>query len=475
MTATFSKPAFIAVFIISAAAIFSFALVAGASIEDVKYPVKELGNCKNEAECLKYCDERENLERVKACLDFAKRYELLSPEEIEEAEYYALTLGVTKGPGGCADRNECEAFCEDTGNLDECLDFAEKYSLRPAEEIADGRKMAKALAAGADLPGGCKTRAECEAYCESPTNMRACVDFGKKYGFISDEEASQAEKIIPLLARGEKTPGNCGRKEACEQYCQEAGHIDECIAFAEKAGLLPPDELEDAKKFSRFIKSGETPGGCRSRAECEAYCADADHFDECVSFGEKAGLMSVEDAELARRVKGFGPGECLSREECDAFCRNPANEDECLNFAEEHGLDDIAAEIQEEVREEIEAEAGVCLAKPNCQELVSCLQGITERTGRGGEFLSETTQQKLNACVAEITEELQGRGAGVKDDSPQQQNSGKEYQKQYDAEYQKEYERQYQEEYERQVKEETERRIKEETERQLRQFQQLPQ
>lgn len=479
-----SRHIYISLLIVGAAAFFSVALVAGASLDDVKYPVKELGNCKNEEACFTYCEDRENLDRVRACINFAKHYELLSPEELEEAEYYAITLGVTKGPGGCTSRAECDLYCEDTAHLDACLDFAEEHSLRSAEEIAEGRKLAEALQRGANLPGGCRTRAECETYCENPSRMRECVAFAKQAGFISAEEIAEAEKIIPLLERGEKTPGNCGRKAACEAYCAEASHLDECLAFAEKAGLLSAEELADAKKFAPYIKNGETPGQCSTRAACDTYCSDNAHFDECLAFGERVGLLSEEEIELAKKVKGFGPGGCRSRDACEAFCRDSANEEECLNFVQEHGFEDLAAQIQEDVRAEIEDEVRSCAEKPTCKEVVACFQDVSSRTGRGDDTLGGPSKAKLDECVAEITKELteQGLGAGggqpqERDgqSAPRQPGASAEEQRQYDEQYKKEYDRQYQEEYQRQVEEETARRIKEETERQLRQFQQLPQ
>lgn len=460
MVLTFKKPLFVPLGIIAAALLFSFALIAGAAKNDIVYPVPELGNCKNEKECRTFCDERDNLERVRACIAFAKKYNLLSSEELKEADYYVIAHGITSGPGKCKNQQECDSYCEDTTHLNECLDFAERHQLRPVKEIAEGRKVASALQQGANLPGGCRTKAQCEQYCEDPKHMRECVAFAEKAGFISSQEAEEAKKIIPLMEQGEKTPGNCARKEACEQYCYEPSHIDECLVFAEKAGLIGADELADAKKVASFIKSGETPGGCRRRAECETYCSDMGHFEECVAFGEKAGLMSKEDAELARKVKGVGPGGCKSRNECETFCRNPSHEQECLNFAKEHHLEEFS-NIEAEARTKAEGEVKMCLEKPSCKEMIACFEEISAHTGRGEGDLSDEAKAKLSACVAEITAEFkkshkdQEKGEGQEGTKVPYQTppsaGSQEYQRQYEQEYQKEYEKQYQEEYQRQL------------------------
>ena len=65
-------------------------------IQNVQYPVKELGNCQDESACKSYCDKSANTE---ACLDFAQKHNLMSKEEIDLAKKFMA--GGSKGPGGC--------------------------------------------------------------------------------------------------------------------------------------------------------------------------------------------------------------------------------------------------------------------------------------------------------------------------------------------------------------------------------------
>lgn len=455
--------------IIGIALTASFTLVVQAtSKDDIVHPIKELGNCKDEAECRAFCDARDNLERAKACITFAKKHNLLPPNEIEEAEHYVIRLGITTGPGGCRNNSECNAYCEDIINLNECLNFAEKHSIRSAEEIAEGKKIAAVLKEGGNLPGGCKNKNECMAYCEDSSHMKECVAFAQKAGFISSAEAEEAKKIIPLLERGEKTPGNCSRKAACEAYCMEPANIDECLVFAEKAGLISPEELADAKKFAPLIKRGETPGQCKRKEECETYCSDTSHFEECVLFAEKAGMISKEDAELARKTKGKGPGGCKSKTECEQFCVDPAHQEECISFAKEHGLTEGISEIEAKVRGEVESKMKAC-AEKQCSEFIPCLQSL--QTGgpgnTGGDVnLPADIQSKLNICIEEIKAKAidEATRGGVHPNesgqapAPLSQPQGsseeypKEYQRQYEEEYKKQYEAEYQKQYEEQVK-----------------------
>lgn len=247
---------------------------------EVIYPVAELGNCKNEPECKAYCDLAEN---VKQCLAFAKKYQLLPEEEIRLAE---KVLGVKGGPGGCNSRASCESYCNDVVNIEVCIAFAEENGLMKGKELEEAKKVRAAVQSGQKLPGGCRN------------------------------------------------------KTACENYCKNPEHIDECMAFAESSGFLSPEELEQAKKFMPLIKSGQTPGGCKTKDECEAYCESDEHMDECIDFAIKHGMIPEEEKkhiEAFKKAGGKGPGGCKGKQ-CKAFCENPANQQTCFEWAKESGI-----------------------------------------------------------------------------------------------------------------------------------------
>src|SRR3989338_10467137 len=97
--------------------------------------------------------------------------------------------------------------------------------------------------------------------------------------------------------------GNCQSKEECHAYCDEVEHIEQCVNFAERHGLMKGGELEEAKKVVSALRQGaQLPGGCRNKEECEVYCKDGAHIEECIAFAEAAGFMSPEELEDAKRV-----------------------------------------------------------------------------------------------------------------------------------------------------------------------------
>lgn len=292
----------LSVAVIALGFIIAFSVVAqgipeGPTEEDIDesgitFPVAELGNCASKSECRTYCNNPANM---RACISFAKKHGLMNAAEADRAERFSERLEAGEGPGDCRSPDECDAYCENITHLDECLAFAEEHGIEDVG-IEDARKIAVYLREGGQMPGGCVSRASCEIYCGDFSHARECYEFVVAAGI---EEGDDGRGGSP--------------------------------------GELPPAS-EQFQKMMELAAKGETPGGCKSRGECDAYCGDSAHIDECIEFGVKAGFMSPEEAEMFRKTGGKGPGGCDSRESCDAFCNNPSNQEACFSFAEEHGL-----------------------------------------------------------------------------------------------------------------------------------------
>ncbi len=264
---------------------------ASAAFDNLKYPIEELGSCGSKAECATYCNKTENMS---ACISYAEQKQLMSKEEIKTSKLVAEKMKIGKMPGSCSSKETCETYCQgDLNHLEECLSFADEIGMNNAS-IEEGKRVAKALKEGAALPGGCTTKETCETYCADSNNIEECLNFGEKSGIIGAEELAEAKKVMQFIKSGE-TPGGCKRKADCDSYCQQEGNFQECLAFAEKAGFVSKEEAEMAKK-----SGGKGPGGCKSQAECEAYCVDDAHLDECVEFGLRTGAISKEDVELMK-------------------------------------------------------------------------------------------------------------------------------------------------------------------------------
>jgi hypothetical protein len=328
---------FISFIIISLALIGSFNLVNKAfaqettGIEDIQYPIKELGDCGDELACKSYCDESKNME---VCIDFAEKNKLMSEEEIQTAKNF-MAAG-NEGPGGCRGKDECNAYCNNVANIDECVTFAEDNNLMPPKELEEAKKVQAAIKRGVKPPS-CGNKKQCDVYCEDSDHMEECITFGAEAGFIQGKELEDAQKMLAALKRGIKPPP-CKGKEACDEYCSNPDNMEMCMTFALEAGFMSEEEKANSQKMLEALKKGVKPPNCRGKDECDVYCSREDHFEECTNFAEAAGFMTSEEAAMARKTGGKGPGDCKNREECDAFCNNPDNQETCFNFAKENGM-----------------------------------------------------------------------------------------------------------------------------------------
>lgn len=297
---------------------------------NISYPISELGNCENREGCETYCANPEN---SLDCLDYAEANNLIALEEIEIARRM-LTLGETSGPGDCRGYIECESYCEIIDHIDECLDFAEGNDLIPPEELEEARKVAAAIEQGFEPPN-CNSRTECDIYCSQPENIEECIVFAEAAGLIPPDELEEVKLYLDAVKRGIKPP-NCQGPEECDIYCSLPENFEECMTFAEAAGFISPEEALMIRKTG-----GEGPGGCRGE-ECEVYCDDPTHAEECINFAIKHGFMSPEEAEEARKFLAAdfttGPGGCQGPTGCEAYCNDLAHTQECLEFAIQAGF-----------------------------------------------------------------------------------------------------------------------------------------
>lgn len=154
--------------------------------------------------------------------------------------------------------------------------------------------------------GSCADKAACKTYCDEPANIDACLSFAEKNNLMSKEEIKVAKNFKKTGMTG---PGGCKGKDECKTYCNGPEHMDECITFAEKNGLMSSEQLGEAKKVKAAIAKGIKPPACGGKEACDAYCSSSEHVEECVKFGEAAGIISKEDAGKIRNKgdKGKGP------------------------------------------------------------------------------------------------------------------------------------------------------------------------
>lgn len=262
----------------------------------ITFPVPELGNCVDKDACRSYCDQPGNM---LACISFAKTHGLMNGEDTDRAQKYVEDIKNKQTPGGCTDPQSCNTYCEETSHLDECLSFAKKHGLSD-DNIKQGEQIKNYLAQGGKMPGGCTSRSTCDTYCSNFSHAQECLAFAKSAGFLKKIAADQGlseeklQTLVDLTSSG-NGPGGCQSKDQCESYCKDQSHMAECVDFGVKAGFITQDQADKVKKIG-----GKGPGGCSSETACKDYCSDPTHQEECFKFGEENGLIPQEDLKAAK-------------------------------------------------------------------------------------------------------------------------------------------------------------------------------
>lgn len=201
------------------------------------------GGCKDMKECEIYCGGPEHGEE---CLNFAIEHGFMPPEEAERAK----KMMTMTGPGGCRGPQECDEFCGKEENRDTCFNFTKENGLMPPEEIERMEKemrIVKKLETEAG-PGGCRGPKECDTYCKNSENMNECMDFGAKHGMMSKEnvdrmiqEKHNIEKRIDRLEMFQSPQGSQGPRPE-EQFMAPPEGMEKMPYGGE--GFQPPQDTQ---------------------------------------------------------------------------------------------------------------------------------------------------------------------------------------------------------------------------------------
>ena len=313
----------------------------------------------------------------------------------------------------CASKEACFAYCALPEHFGACRAFAKKYNLDDGDENED--RFDVILQDGG--PGGCAAGAAdpheaCSRYCDSASNMRACVAYAKTHGLMEAQELAEAEKVLAALDRGVQLPVACSDRGSCREVCEAPPSIEvarQCFAFAEAAGLLPPDvDREQAEIVFRAIEEGRAPFKTPQEFEQCNNPQNDEILQKCIDFAAENGFLSPEEAEVVKKTGGKGPGGCRGEKECRAYCSS--HEDECFAFAEQHDIlrpeDKVRAEEgMKRFKEEIgraPAEVQKCLGERlGPDTLRAILAGEQRPTNTLGQQIHECFENHFRGSGAE--------------------------------------------------------------------------
>ena len=115
------------------------------------------------------------------------------------------------------------------------MEFAIAAGMVPPRERAEMQKMLGLIRQGINPPN-CRGDRECDIYCSEPENVDECMTFAVAAGFVSEEDAEMMRRT------GGRGPGGCKGRE-CEAYCDNPANNEVCFEFAMEHGLIPEEDL----------------------------------------------------------------------------------------------------------------------------------------------------------------------------------------------------------------------------------------
>lgn len=372
---------------------FVFVIALASAQVGIEFPVAELGNCDSKEACRTYCEAVDHRE---ACMEFARKHKLVSTEESERYEQHKK-IAESGGPGGCKGEQECRAYCEDTKNIKVCIAFAKANGLMPAPELEEAERVAKALDEGAVLPGGCKNKSECNAYCSQAEHMEECIAFAERAGFMRAEEVQNVKKTMQLMREG-RSPGNCQSKEECDAFCSKEENLEVCLNFGKESGMF--DEKEAERRRADIMRQREAQLGDPTRGMWTGDERMRPPSPAKMSEELRSCLETELGSEGFSAIFGQSPVPMRPTAEIEEKMRrcfmefgSAANEISQPNSGQ--GFI-IQSQIPPEVLECVKAKAG---------------DSEAQRLKRGGEAeLNDSTAKALRECFTEFADK-QGRGS----------------------------------------------------------------
>jgi len=269
-----------------------------------RFPIKELGNCRNQFECKLFCDIPNN---TPLCWSF-NRYNpdnqilgITTVSDEETARKNNITFPIVE-LRNCKDVIGCREFCRNEKNKAICTDFAINKNLQKTRV----KQLTSDILAKAKKELGCSSPTSCHNFCRKTENSLICQSFGEKNDLIKKAASRSASLSLEVLTKA-KTDLGCSTELSCKLLCENPDNKRRCSAFA--------------AKYLTATTSGQQK--TEIPKERELYCQK--NPKDCPGF-----LESVNSSSSGNQNIYLGPGGCKTEKECYLYCQ--AHPNKCPNF-----------------------------------------------------------------------------------------------------------------------------------------------
>lgn len=245
----------------------------------VRYPLADLGNCRDAKECKLYCDIPANTPACWSYFKYGPPSNVLGVTSVIDATS-AAKIGI-KFPvtdlGNCASPQECRDFCKQETNKSVCGDYAIKMGIQKTRV----KEINRTVLQKAKSELGCDSATSCHNYCRKSENQGLCLSFGQKYELVKKMGSSSGQLKPEIITKAQNELG-CSNELSCKNHCDNPENLKKCQAFAARYSLGKLSGEQKATGSGTKSPVFLEPNGCRTQRECFEYCKA--HPETCPNF-----------------------------------------------------------------------------------------------------------------------------------------------------------------------------------------------
>lgn len=315
--------------------LLSLIFIRSVNAQTVRYPVRELGNCRNSQECFLYCQIPEN---TPVCWSYGT-YIMNGAQSVLGETTVSITYPIVE-LGSCSDANACFIYCNQPKNQSACYTYAKNHGLIAGEEDESGDDLPpdkmQEIISSARTELGCEGKEQCMSICGQPENYATCEAFARKHNLYRGPPPIDGHGGPPpseILEKA-KTELGCTSERSCMEFCNKPENAEKCMDFAKNNKLMREDEYEKRKEEfdnykeqkEKMLTEAKQELGCDSYESCAKFCGDPKNVEKCMTLGRRHGMGPPPNQNYPV------PRPCANEAECRAYCEK--NPEECRGFSE---------------------------------------------------------------------------------------------------------------------------------------------
>lgn len=211
----------------------------------IKKSAKPLG-CNNQQECDGYCATAEHMEE---CINFGIEAGILAADQQSNAR--KVLTAIKNGAVPPCQGKACPAFCRNRANVTACEKFRKEAGIPTRSEMVVIQRILTLITEKGITMPTCSGEQGCQDYCSQNTHIEECVKFAEDKGVITSSQAKAARAGEEAAPEG---PGGCKTKEECDTFCDNPDNSETCFNFAKENGLISAEEQKKIEGSQKQIK-----------------------------------------------------------------------------------------------------------------------------------------------------------------------------------------------------------------------------